>query len=165
MIYSKFLGPTLAERVQEFTKGPVQEQLSLYDELAVARGMLSQALELQKKVELAESMGKEITAGSKHAVQTAINEAMKNVGDMVDRIVKNEKAMEGNISITQLSFFVAQLTTIIFSVLGTKHVDLANELNEAIKTNLKLPANPQDEIAKHIRIVADMNDIPVQVSS
>jgi hypothetical protein len=46
--YSKYLMPSLAERLQDFlTGGDYQEQLRLYEEIALARTLLSKDLELK----------------------------------------------------------------------------------------------------------------------
>ncbi len=161
-LYSKHIGPTLAAKVEEMTQVPVGEQLNLYDELALARGMLCQALDLQKRIEAKEASGQEVSIGGKAAAQQMVRDALDGVTDLVDKIVKIEKSMEGAMSVTQLSFFVAQLTSLIYGVLGKDHLDLAQRLHESIRDNLRLPGSDNGGVGRDsINIRATMDDLPV----
>ncbi len=147
--YSKFLGPKLKERVEELLNAPHDEQVSLYEELAIARSNACQALKLAQplfdddlKVELAEE--------TKSLMIQTLGQAMGEVKELVLAASKLEKEASDKVSLKVVNLIVMQIVLAINDVCGTEHLGLAEAISKAIDERVRLPLN--DKINPVIKV-------------
>lgn len=134
--YSKQLGPTLAEKLQELTGKPHSEQLQLYEEIALARCAAAEAL---RTVAPVFEGNPNVTDSMRSLACGIVQEAMSNVAQLVETASRIEKNAEDKISVNVLNLFVVQITYAIYKILGRENLHLAKRIDAAIQETVRLP--------------------------
>lgn len=138
--YSKYLGPKLSERVRQLLDVPHDEQVSLYQELAVARASACEALQLAQPL-FDEKLSKKLDLETKSLIISTLGAAMSNVKDLVLAASRLEKEAGDKVSMKVINLIVMQIVLAINDVCGTKHLELAEAIGKAIDDRVRLPLN------------------------
>ena len=104
-LYSKYLHKDLKAKVKQFLKAPVDEQLSLFNELALTRSLALTHLEIFQRI-LEDPKTKD---GSKQTATLLLQESLDNVRDMCAAAAKIQAMQKANINVAMLGIFVSQL--------------------------------------------------------
>lgn len=147
--YSKYLGPKLSERVRELLDAPHDEQVSLYQELALARSNACEALKLAQPL-YDESCADKLTPELRSLMISTLNDAMSNVKDLVLAASRLEKESADKVSIKVINLIVMQIIMAINDVCGTENVAIAEAIAKAIDDRVRLPIN--DKLNPTIRV-------------
>ncbi len=136
--YSKHLGPKLSERVRELLDHPHDVQISLYEELAVARASACEAFKLcqplwDDKVTLKDE--------TRALMIDTLGTAMTNVKELVLAASKLEKDAGDKVSVKVINLVVMQIVMAINDVCGTEHLALAEAIGRSIDERVRLPMN------------------------
>lgn len=153
--YSKYLGPKLSERVKDLLDRPHDEQVALYEELAIARANACEALKLAQPLF---NDSKELNDETKSLIISTLNSAMAHVKDLVLAASKLEKEQSDKVSIKVINLIVYQIIAAINEVCGTEHQSIAEAIANAIDEKVRLPLN--DRLTPNIRIELGNNDKP-----
>ena len=145
--YSKHLGPKLSERVRELLNAPHDEQVSLYEELAVARASACEALKLAQPL-FDETV--KLDDETKALIISTLGTAMANVKDLVLAASKLEKEAGDKVSVKVINLVVMQIVLAINDVCGTENLALAEAIGKAIDERVRLPMN--DKLNPVIRV-------------
>jgi hypothetical protein len=140
VFYSKYLGPKLSERIKELLDQPHDEQVSLYQELAVARSTACEALKLAQPL-WDEEQSKLIDSETKSLIIQTLSQAMSNVKDLVLAASKLEKEAGDKVSMKTINLIIMQIIMAINDVCGTEHLEIAKSISEAIDERVRLPIN------------------------
>lgn len=150
--YSKYLGPKLSERVKELLDKPHDEQVALYEELAIARANACEALKLAQPL----FEEKELEETTKSLIISTLSTAMNNVKDLCLAASRLEKEQEDKVSIKVINLIVYQIIVAINDVCGTENEDVAKAIANAIDEKVRLPLN--DKLTPNVRIQIGNND-------
>ena len=138
--YSKYLGPRLSERVADMLVKTHDEQVSLYEELAVARAAACEALALAQPLFDPEK-AKELKTETRALMVQTLNQAMNNVKELVLAASRIEKDAEDKVSVKVVNLVVQQIVMTINEVCGTEQLGLAESIAKAIDERVRLPIN------------------------
>ena len=148
--YSKFLGPKLKERVEELLNAPHDEQVSLYEELAIARSNACQALKLAQPLFDDDDLKGKLTDEIKSLMIQTLGQAMGEVKDLVLAASKLEKEAGDKVSLKVVNLIVMQIVLAINDVCGSEHLGLAEAIGRAVDERVRLPLN--DKINPVIKV-------------
>jgi hypothetical protein len=140
--YSKYLGPKLKDKIQELLEAPHDEQIALYEELAIARSNACQALKLAQPL-WDEKQSKKLEPETKALILSTVNDAMDHVKDMVLAASRVEKDAADKVSVKVLNLVVMQIVYAINDVCGTENLKIAQAIERAIDERVRLPMNSQ----------------------
>lgn len=149
--YSKYLGPKLSERVRELVDVPHDEQISLYQELAVARATACEALKLAQPL-YDEKTAKKLTPETKSLMIQTLGQAMSEVKDLVMAASKLEKDAGDKVSMKVINLIVMQIVFAINDVCGTENLALAEAIAKTIDERVRLPLNDRLNPTIKVRI-------------
>lgn len=149
IFYSKFLGPKLTKRVNELMNSPHDEQVSLYQELAVARSNACEALILARPL-YDETTADTLTPEIKSLMIQTLSQAMSEVKDLVLAASKLEKESGDKVSLKIVNLIVMQIVLAVNDVCGSEHLDIAEAIARAIDERVRLPIN--DKINPTIKV-------------
>jgi hypothetical protein len=154
--YSKHLAPTLAQRLQEFLEdGDRREQLLLYQEIALARAQLTQALDLAMALDMARERGDaSVTVEMLVAARSNARSLIDLVADLCTRCAAIEKSMSDKVSVQQLGYFVEQITRVVHRRLGD--TPEARQIADDLRGRVKLPYDPRAGAESDIIIEVDL---------
>lgn len=147
--YGKYLGPKLTERVRAALSKSHEEQITLYEELAVTRATACQALALAQPLWDPKLAGK-LDVETKAAIMTTLAHAMDAVKDMVLAASKLEKEQSDKVSMKVVNLIVGQIIATINDVCGTENEDLATAITKAIDDRVRTPIN--DKISPNVEV-------------
>lgn len=147
--YSKHLGPKLSERVKELLDQPHDEQVSLYQELAVTRATACEALKLCQPL-YDEKLVKKLTPETKSLMIQTLGQAMSNVKDLVLAASRLEKEAGDKVSMKVINLVVMQIVLAINDVCGTENLVIAEAIGKAIDERVRMPLN--DKLSPTIRV-------------
>lgn len=139
--YAKFLGETLRNKIEELSQDPHHDQVSLYEEIAVARLAAIQALKLAEPV---------LNGTVKVKPQTTVlaieclREAMNHVRDMVVSAARVEQASGSKVSLRVVDLIVMQLIKAIHDVCPDRKV--ADKIAEHVRENVRLPMDKTADV-------------------
>ena len=139
----------MSEKLAQLTRQPLETQVSLYEELAIARLAASKALALAQPVLLGEITDQRLVAMS----IAVLREAMNHVRDMVMAAARIEKDADDKFSLKVLALFVAQITKAVHDELGDD-VALCERITRAIDERVRVPLIPKKRYDSHA-LVAD----------
>ena len=139
-IYSKYLGPILSERVREAVNQPHDEQVSLYQELAITRGTACEALKLAQPL-FDPKLRKMIDDETAGMIVSTLNTAMSSVKELVLAAARIEKDSKDKVSLKVINLIVAQIIAAVQDVCGEDHEELAEAIAAAIDKKVRLPMN------------------------
>jgi len=135
--YSKYLGPKLSERVKDLLNRPHDEQVALYEELAIARAAACEAIKLSQPL----FEGGQVNEVTKSLMIQTLESAMSNVKDLVLAASRLEKDAEDRISMKVVNLIIMQIIVAINEVCGSEHQELAEAIAQAIDHKVRLPIN------------------------
>lgn len=137
MFYTKHITKTLAEAINEHTGLDPDEQVSLYEELALVRHAAGQFVKLY---------GAAIETGNIDTIALAgqgMSEALVNVEKICSSAAKIQTKQRDRFSVHDLKFVVNRITRILYEVCGDEHKDIAVRFKEMIDQHLVLPTGYQ----------------------
>lgn len=134
--YGKYLNETLQEAVESQLNLPVEDQLNLFEELALIRRFACDALKVYSK-ELNKPDAKQIDIVVASKLATA---ALEQVSNFCEKAAKVDSMQRDKYSIHTINSIVAQIVNIIHIVLDIhdQH-ELAVEIAREIRLQLKIP--------------------------
>lgn len=135
--YGKYLGPRLSERVREALNKPHDEQVSLYEELAIARATACEALKLAQPL----FDGTKLNLETKALTIQTLRSAMTSVKDLVLAAARVEKDQEDKVSIKVINLIMMQVVLAVNEICGTDNAILAEAIAKAIDDKVRLPMN------------------------
>jgi len=138
--YSKYLGPKLSEQVKDALNRPHDEQVSLFEELAVSRGVATQALKLAQPL-FDPQQATKLDLDTKVAILGALNQAMAAVKEMVLAAARIEKETKDKVSLKVINLIVTQIIMAVNEVCGAENLDIAEAIAMAIDNKVRLPLN------------------------
>ena len=147
--YSKYLGPKLSERLAELLARPHDEQVSLYEELAIARSTACEALRLAQPLFDPEQNAR-LKPETKALMMSTLQQAMDGVKEMVLACSRIEKDADDKVSIKVINLVVNQIVLAINDVCGTENVALAEAIAAAIDNRVRLPLN--DKLSPEVKV-------------
>ena len=150
--YSKYLGPKLSERVAELLARSHDEQVSLYEELAIARSTACEALRLAQPL-FDEGQADKLKPQTKALMVQTLHQAMSNVKEMVLAAAKLEKEAETKVSMKVVNLVVQQIVIAINDVCGTENRAIAEALAKAIDDRVRLPLNERVSPTVDLKVV------------
>lgn len=135
--YGKHLSATIQEAVETQLNLAVEDQLNLFEELAIIRKFACDALDLYKQAaENPDSKPIDKLATSKYAVS-----ALELVTSFCEKAAKVDSMQRDKYSIHTINSIVAQIVNIIYIVLemDAGRPDLAKLVEKTIREQLKVP--------------------------
>jgi hypothetical protein len=131
--YAAHLRPALAERLQDFLGSKRrEEQLEIFEEIALARTMLTEALDIAKVIH---GQGAEMEL----AAQRHVRDMMDTVADLCVRMARIGKDLADTVNVGALGMFVEEITRMMYARLGDQS-DVARALADDLR-QLRLPAS------------------------
>ncbi len=140
LVYAKHLRPTLAKRLGDFLDNPRrQEALELYDEIALARTYLTEAIERHEMLAaINDAESGKIPGELLVASQSLVREHLDLVSDLCKKMAGIQKDLSDGLTAGHLGMFVEQITRIMRRVLGDDDPRVM-EIAEAMRTDVLLP--------------------------
>lgn len=138
--YSKYLGPKLSDRVADLMSRTHDEQVSLYEELAVARATACEAMALAQPL-FDPAQAAELKPETRALMVQTLNQAMNSVKELVLAASRIEKDAEDKVSIKVVNLVVQQIVMTINEVCGTDNSSLCDAIAKAIDERVRLPIN------------------------
>lgn len=146
--YAKHLMPTLAARLSEFLNSDERaEQILIFDEIALARVMLTQAIDTCTVLEMQPAGSVEI----EHllAARSQVRSGLELVADLCSKMARIDKERSDVVGVSSLGMFIEDVTRMIFRRLGDNN-DVALALADDLK-QVRLPGS--DAIDPGVRII------------
>lgn len=135
MLYKHFLRKTLSEAVEDFLAPSNSEQLQLFEELAIVRAHLAEALILDKAAH-------EVTGANAEELQAASRGVVLGMLKEVERMCLSAKrVIEGNkpiLSIMAVEGVVEQVCLIAFECFA-EHKELAELFEKKCRAEIRVP--------------------------
>jgi hypothetical protein len=139
MLYSKYLGKTLREKMEGLLCAPSHEQVSLYEELALARTGLIDCIVMYEACNGEKAA--EIDQQTRRLATACMMEAVDRVKELVLAVSNVEKAREDKVSVTVVDLFLSQVIRAIYDCLKTEPNgnEMAIIIEKSIRDNVRLP--------------------------
>lgn len=150
--YSKFLGPTLGARVHEILQQSHDEQMSLYEEVAMTRIAAQEAIKLSAPLFDEETAAK-LSVETKALMAETLRSAMDGVKEMVVAASKIENAAHDRVSLKVVNLIVYQIVCAVHEACGDEHVDLAQAIAKLIDERVRLPMNDKVDPTIHVNFL------------
>lgn len=137
--YSKRVGPTLKERLDELAAEPPSKRKSLLEELDIAKAMLVDALAMYERVHTGD-LSEKSNVSHKMAVQKHVADAMDLTSRLVGQIAKCDALSPDTFNLQQLHYIEIQMSRILDKAFGDdpRIVGVMLEFK-----NLQLPVEPE----------------------
>jgi hypothetical protein len=140
--------------VDQITRRPHAEQLSLYEEVALARVACGEAVQMVSRVLEA---GKKINDETRVLAMATLRESIDHVGSLVERASRIEHMAADRISVKSVDLFVRQMCAVVAEFVDTPTM---LQIEEAVREKVRVPLgalNPADvnagEKTPSVRIV------------
>lgn len=114
---------------------PREEQVQLYEELALMRTHVQQAVKLASPV----FEGKKVKESTRVLALSCMRDALDGVRNMCLAVSKIEAAAEDKVSLTTVNLFVAQIVRAVYRVCGEEHEGLARRIEAEIESGVRVP--------------------------
>lgn len=137
--YTKHLGETLRSRIEGLADESHEEQVQLYEELAISRVMLEQALKLAEPVLM---NGADMDARTKMLAMSMLGDAIAGVKELVLACSRIENDAKERVSIRVLDLFVLQVMRAIYRVCGDDSAT-AEKIEYELRDSVSLPSGDQ----------------------
>ncbi len=137
--YTKHLGKTLKQKIEDLTEQSHHEQVQLYEELALMRIVAEQAVRLAEPVLMGDT---KVDARTTMLAMSALGEALTGVKELVLAAAKIEKDAEDKVSVRVLDLFVLQILRAIYRACDDKEV--AARIEQELQDTVALPAHNQN---------------------
>lgn len=137
MFYAKHVTKTLAEAITDHTGLDPDEQVSLYEELALMRHVAGNFVKLY---------GAAVESGDTNSISIAglgMSEALSNVEKVCSSAAKIQTKQRDRFSVHDLKFVVNRITRILYEVCGPENEDIARRFKLMIDQHLVLPTGYQ----------------------
>lgn len=137
VFYRKHITGALKEALEDQLGVDPDEQVSLYEELALMRITASQFVKLY-----------DVAVGTNNleTIQLASSglvEALKNVETICSAAARIQEKQRDRFSIHDLKFVINKITRALYEVCGDEHRDIAERFKEIIDHHIKLPTGYQ----------------------
>jgi len=152
--YSKYLGPKLSERVHDALNKPHDEQVALFEELAISRSFAIEALKLAQPL-FDEEMSKKLTVETKAAIMQNLRDSLDAVKNMVLAASKIEKESKETVSLKVINLIVQQIILAINDVCGTENMEIAEAIAQAIDDKVRVPINNKLEAPIEVNLLPE----------
>lgn len=133
--YSKHLGPTLKKQLEEFLEGTHDEQVQLYEELAMSRTMAVQAVKLAG----AALENGRVDGDGKGLAIDVVQRSLSLVKDFVLAAAKLENDSKNTVTLRALDLFITQILRSIHVVLKDDE-EKAMMIEAHVRENVRLPS-------------------------
>jgi len=138
--YSKYLGPKLTELVRANLNEPHDEQVCLYQELAITRSMACEAIKLAQPL-FDDDQRKLLNTETKAMIFGTLQSAMGAVKELVLAAARIEKDSKDKVSLKVINLIVAQIIESINQECGTENQALAEAIAKKINDKVRVPIN------------------------
>ena len=138
--YSKYLGPRLTEMVRQNLNEPHDEQVALYQELAITRSMACEAIKLAQPL-FDDDMRSKLDTETTAMIFSTLQNAMSSVKDLVLAAARIEKDSKDKVSLKVINLIVAQIINAVNQECGTENEELADAIGKRINDKVRLPMN------------------------
>lgn len=133
-VYSKKLGPALRDKVEELLGSSHDEQISLYEELALMRIAASQAVKLAEPA----LTGNNVSDKAKRLAISLMCDALSEVREFVVAAARIEREANGRVSIRVVNLFIMQIVRAIYRACEGDD-ELAKRIEAEINETVRLP--------------------------
>ena len=138
--YSECLGPVLSDKVRELLDSPHDEQISLYNELQIARALYGESLKLMQPLFEPRTNGQErLTTETKALILQTAEGASKEVKDLCLAQSKIEKESSDKVSMRVVEIIIFRIMAAINDICGVDNQAIGNEIKQAIDDRIRLP--------------------------
>jgi hypothetical protein len=128
------------------------DQVSLYEELAVARATACEALALAQPLFDPETSAK-LNAETKALMVQTLSQAMASVKELVLAASRVEKDADDKVSLKVVNLIVQQIVVTISEVCGTEQLPLAEAIAKAIDERVRVPLSDKINPVVKVNIV------------
>ena len=144
-VYSQHLGPTLKKRLEEMLDASHDDQVQLYEELALSRIMAQEAVALAD-IALSSANDDKGNGVSKGLAIDIVQKSLIVVKDFALAAAKLETDAKNTVSLRVVDLFIAQIMKSIAAVLGedTKTVEL---IESHIAENVRIPSSRDPNVS------------------
>lgn len=132
--YSKHLGPTLRDAMRAVGDQPTNKQLSLFEELRLARAVACEVMALAQGAFSEKGSDK-----SKAMACEIMFDALEKVASLVERVNKIEQDSADKLSLSAVDDFVDQLMRIMREEAGDEHHALIERVEARCKEQIRVP--------------------------
>ena len=146
-VYSQYLGPTLKSRLEEMLDASHDDQVQLYEELAMSRVMAQEAIKLADiALSQADDKNKNGNGINKGLAIDIVQKSLSVVKDFALAAQKLETDAKNTVSLRVVDLFIAQIMKSIQSVLGddTRTVEL---IESHIAENVRIPSSRDPNVS------------------
>lgn len=165
-VYAKCLMPSLAQRLEEQLECKSrEEQLQLFEELALARTFLIENLELMTAARMASQhedpeVRKKVPPHALAEMDMLVRQGINHVAELASKAARIQKDLADVVSVASLGFFVSQMTRVIHKRLTEAGVpdEVVATLASDIREQVRLPApgvNPQVNVDRVVEVSFD----------
>lgn len=146
MFYSKTLGKTLGNYIDEALGQSPSQQMSVLEELALIRHPAYQKVQLYdavlRKLEAETDPKKqEQLRNAVEAVSAAMVVDLKEVVKVAETAARIDAMAKDKVSVHSLGHIVNQLTRLLYDVCGDDNLVIAQAFEERARTEIRLPTN------------------------
>ena len=138
--YSKYLGPRLSERVREALNEPHDEQVSLYQELAITRATACEAIALAQPLFNPDQRAK-LSDETISLLVGTLGNAMSAVKELVLAAARIEKDSKDKVSLKVINLIVGQIIAAVREICGEDNLELCEAIAEHIDKKVRIPLN------------------------
>lgn len=128
------------------------EQLSLYEEIAMTRIAAQEAIKLSAPLFNEETAAK-LPSETKALMVETLSSAMDNVKEMVVAASKVENAAHDRVSLKVVNLIVYQIVCAVHEACGDEHMALAEAIAKLIDERVRLPMNDQVDPTIHVNFL------------
>lgn len=137
--YSECLGPVLSDKVRELLDNPHDEQISLYNELQIARALYGESLKLVQPLFEPRNGQERLTTEIKALILQTVEGASKEVKDLCLAQSKIEKESSDKVSMRVVEIIIFRIMAAINDICGVDNMAIGNEIKRAIDERIRLP--------------------------
>ena len=137
--YSECLGPVLSDKVRELLDNPHDEQISLYNELQIARALYGESLKLVQPLFEPRNGQERLTTEIKALILQTVEDASKEVKDLCLAQSKIEKESSDKVSMRVVEIIIFRIMAAINDICGVDNMAIGNEIKRAIDERIRLP--------------------------
>jgi len=137
--YSECLGPVLSDKVRELLDNHHDEQISLYNELQIARALYGESLKLVQPLFEPRNGQERLTTEIKALILQTVEGASKEVKDLCLAQSKIEKESSDKVSMRVVEIIIFRIMAAINDICGVDNMAIGNEIKRAIDERIRLP--------------------------
>lgn len=134
--YCQKLGPTLRNKIEELLGTSHDDQVNVYEELALMRIAAAQAVKLAEPA----LMGNNVNDATKRLAISLMGDALAEVREFVITAARIEREANGRVSVRVINLFVLQVIRAIYRACG-ENKELAERIETEINATVRLPTD------------------------